>query len=177
MIPTLETGRLVLRAMKAEDFEPFAAFYASEAARFVGGPEDRVATWRRMAAYAGSWTLRGYGKFVVEEKQTGRPVGMAGPWYPEDWPEPELSWTFLPEFQGRGYATEAAARSLAFAYDELGWTTAISAIAQGNDRSVRLAERLGARHEGATEVGSFGALEIWRHLPLADFRAYLARMQ
>ncbi|MBX3572103.1 MAG: GNAT family N-acetyltransferase [Mesorhizobium sp.] len=177
MIPTLETRRLVLRAMKAEDFEPFAAFYASEAARFVGGPEDRVATWRRMAAYAGSWTLRGYGKFVVEDRQTGRPAGMAGPWYPEDWPEPELSWTFLPEFQGRGYATEAAARSLAYAYDELGWTTAISAIAPGNDRSARLAERLGARLEGTADVASFGALEIWRHLPPAEFRAHFARMQ
>ena len=177
MIPTLETERLVLRAMKAEDFEPFAAFYATEAARFVGGPEDRIATWRRMAAYAGSWTLRGYGKFVVEEKQTGRPAGMAGPWFPEDWPEPELSWTFLPEFQGRGYATEAAARSLAFAYDELGWTTAISAIAPGNHRSIRLAERLGAHREGSTEVDSVGALDIYRHLPPSDFRAHLARMQ
>lgn len=177
MTPTLETERLVLRAMKSEDFEPFAAFYASDAARFVGGPEDRVATWRRMATYAGSWTLRGYGKFVVEDKQTGRPAGMAGPWYPEDWPEPELSWTFLPEFQGRGYATEAAARSLAFAYDELGWTTAISAIAPGNARSVRLAERLGAHREGAAQVGSFGALEIYRHLPPDDFRAHLARLQ
>lgn len=177
MIPTLETERLVLRAMKAEDFEPFAAFYATEAARFVGGPEDRIATWRRMAAYAGSWTLRGYGKFVVEEKQTARPAGMAGPWFPEDWPEPELSWTFLPEFQGRGYATEAAARSLAFAYDELGWTTAISAIAPGNHRSIRLAERLGAHREGSTEVDSVGALDIYRHLPPSDFRAHLARMQ
>jgi ribosomal-protein-alanine N-acetyltransferase len=101
---------------------------------------------------------------------------MAGPWYPEDWPEPELSWTFLPEFQGRGYAMEASARSLAWAYDELGWATAISAIAPGNDRSVRLAQRLGARHEGATEVGSFGALDIWRHLPPADFRAHLGRL-
>jgi len=177
VIPTLETGRLVLRAMKAEDFEPFAAFYASEGARFVGGPESRPATWRRMATYAGSWTLRGYGKFIVEDKQSGRVAGMAGPWYPEDWPEPELSWTFLPEFQGRGYAAEAAARSLAYAYDELGWTTAISAIAPGNERSIRLAERLGAHREDAVEVSSFGKLEIWRHLPPADFRAHHARMQ
>ncbi len=177
MIPTLETERLVLRGFVPGDVEAFAGFYASEASRFVGGPEDLVSTWKRIAAYAGCWALRGYGKFVVEEKQTGRPAGMAGPWFPEDWPEPELSWTFLPEFQGRGYATEAAARSLAFAYDELGWTTAISAIAPGNHRSIRLAERLGAHREGSTEVDSVGALDIYRHLPPSDFRAHLARMQ
>ncbi|MDP3897367.1 MAG: GNAT family N-acetyltransferase [Mesorhizobium sp.] len=177
MIPTLETDRLILRAMKSDDFEPFAAFYASEAARFVGGPEDRVASWRRMAAYAGCWTLRGYGKFVAEEKATGAPVGIFGPSYPEGWPEPEIGWTVLPRFEGRGYAIEAAARTISFAYDELGWTTVMSAIFPGNERSVRLAGRLGAQHEGSIEVRPYGALEIYRHLPPDDFRAHLARQK
>lgn len=176
MIPTLETQRLVLRAMIPEDFEPFAAFYATEASRFVGGPDERHAVWRRMAAYAGCWSLRGFGKFVIEDRATGRVAGLVGPWYPEGWPEPEISWTVLPEFEGRGYATEGAARSLAWAYDELGWTTAVSAIAPDNRRSVRLATRLGAHHEGAVEVKPYGMLDIWRHLSPAEFRAHLARM-
>ncbi len=115
--------------------------------------------------------LRGYGKFVVEEKASGRTVGIVGPWYPEGWPEPEIGWTMLPEFQGRGYASEAATRAIAFAYDELGWTTAISAIFPGNDRSFRLADRLGARNEGSTEIKPYGDLEIYRHLAPREFRA------
>lgn len=177
MIPTLHTRRLTLRAMKPEDFEPFAAFYATDASRFVGGPEERPAAWRRMAAYAGSWALRGHGKFVVEEKASGRVAGIVGPWYPEGWPEAEISWTILPEFAGRGYATEAAARSLAFAYDELGWQTAISVIAPENERSIRLAERLGARHEGKAEARPYGLLDVYRHLPAEEFRAQSARLQ
>lgn len=177
MIPTLETPRLTLRGFVPGDVEAFAGFYASEASRFVGGPEDLVSTWKRIAAYAGCWSLRGYGKFVVVEKASSHTVGIVGPTFPEGWPEPEIGWTVLPEFEGRGYAAEAAIRTITFAYDELGWTTAMSAIFPGNNRSFRLAERLGARHEGAVEVKPYGMLEIWRHLAPADFRAHHARIQ
>lgn len=177
MTPRLETQRLVLRGFAPGDVESFAGFYASGASRFVGGPEDRIATWRRIASYAGCWALRGYGKFVVEEKASGAPAGIVGPWYPEGWPEPEIGWTILPEFQGRGYATEAAARAIAFAYDELGWATAMSAIFPGNEQSFRLAGRLGAQHDGSAEIKPYGVLEIYRHLPAAQFKAYLARLQ
>jgi len=177
VIPVLETERLVLRGFQPGDVETFAGFYASEASRFVGGPEDRVSTWRRISSYAGCWALRGYGKFVVEEKDNGRVVGIVGPWYPEGWPEPEIGWTILPEFEGRGYATEAAGRAIAFAYDELGWTTAMSAIFPGNARSSRLAERLGAKHDGSAEIRPYGTLEIWRHLPASQLGAHLARLQ
>jgi RimJ/RimL family protein N-acetyltransferase len=177
MTPTLETERLILRGFRPDDVDSFAGFYASEASRFVGGPEDRFNTWRRLASYAGCWSLRGYGKFVVEEKASGSAVGIVGPWYPEGWPEPEIGWTVLPAFEGRGYATEAAARAITFAYDELGWTTAMSAVFPGNERSFRLAERLGAKREGAAEVKPYGMLEIFRHLPAPQLRAHLARLQ
>lgn len=177
MIPVLETERLILRGFRPGDVETFASFYASDASRFVGGPEERIATWRRIASYAGCWALRGYGKFVVEEKTSGEAVGIVGPWYPEGWPEPEIGWTILPAYEGRGYATEAALRALAFAYDDLGWTTAMSAIFPGNERSVRLAARLGARLEGTSPIDPYGMLEIHRHLPANELRAHSARLQ
>ena len=165
-----------MRGFEPGDFEAFAGFYTSDASRFVGGPQDRVAAWRRVASYAGCWPLRGFGKFLVVDKASGRAAGIVGPWYPEGWPEPEIGWTILPEFQGRGYATEASARAIAFAYDELGWTTAMSAIFPGNEPSFRLAARLGAHREGTAEMKPYGMLEIWRHLPAAEFRAHLGRL-
>jgi RimJ/RimL family protein N-acetyltransferase len=176
VIPTLETPRLTLRAFGASDFEAFAPFYGSEASRYVAGPEARPATWRRIASYAGSWFLRGFGKFVVEEKASKRAVGIVGPWYPEGWPEPEIGWTILPEFQRRGYAIEAAARAIAFAYDELKWPTAMSAIFVGNEPSFQLADKLGAKRDGSFEFKPYGVLEVLRHLPPAEFRAHSARL-
>lgn len=162
-IPVLETERLVLRGLQASDFEPFAAFLATDAARFVGGPCNPVDAWRRMSAYAGSWALRSFGKFAVEEKATGKFAGVVGPWFPEGWPEPEIAWTLLSEFQGKGLAAEAATRALRFAYDTLGWTTAVSCMDPLNQPSIALAERLGATLEGPTEIKPYGEALLYRH--------------
>lgn len=171
MIPTLETERLVLRAPRGEDFEAFARFYESDASRFVGGPQDRVGAWRFLATSAGTWHLRGFGEFAVEEKANGEFVGLVGPWFPEGWPEPEIGWMILPDHQKRGYGFEAALRAIEFAYRDLGWTTAISCIDARNIASQRVAEKLGARYEGEAEFKPYGVNPFWRHLPPADFLA------
>ncbi|HVL21560.1 MAG TPA: N-acetyltransferase, partial [Amaricoccus sp.] len=60
MIPRLETQRLVLRAPRLADFEPYAAFFASERARWEDGPLSRSEAWREFATATGCWTLRGF---------------------------------------------------------------------------------------------------------------------
>src|SRR5215475_1690224 len=79
MVPILETERLTLRAWRQADLEPFAQYYANPAtAAFVGGTCSRNAAWHRMAAFAGHWSLRGYGFWALEEKSTGQFVGYSG---------------------------------------------------------------------------------------------------
>lgn len=173
MIPTLETERLVLRALTQADYEPLAEFFAGDEARFVGGPMGRVAAWRFIAGSAGCWMLRGYGEFAVEEKASGKLAGLVGPWFPEGWPEPEIAWIVLPAFHRKGYGYEAAARALRFAYDELGWETAISCIAEDNIASMKLAEKLGAAREGEAEFKPYGTLPFFRHLAPAAFAEHL----
>lgn len=144
-VPIIETPRLRLRAPEAEDWEPFAAFAGSERTTFIGGPIDREKAWRAFGHVIGHWVLRGFGSFVITRRGAGPPLGLAGPWYPEGWPEREIGWTlWTPEAEGRGYAFEAAEATLAHAFRSLGWGTAVSYIARGNARSIALAERLGA---------------------------------
>ena len=162
-IPTLETERLVLRAPDARDFETLAEFYASDRSKFVGGPMTAEQTWRALAAEIGHWTMRGYGRFSLEEKSSGAFVGMVGPWNPHGWPEAELGWDLMDGFEGKGYATEAARATRDFAYETLGWTTAISLVAIGNDGSARVAERLGATRERNFTHGRFGEMNVYRH--------------
>ena len=161
--PTIDTERLRLRALGEGDFPALAAFYGSDRARFVGGPLDREATWRMLATEIGHWSLRGFGRFGVEEKHTGAFCGIIGPWNPEGWPEPEIGWDLMNGFEGRGYATEAARAARAFAYETLGWTTAISLVADDNRGSARVAERLGARPDGRFRHHRLGEMAIYRH--------------
>ncbi|MEM6663990.1 MAG: GNAT family N-acetyltransferase [Pseudomonadota bacterium] len=161
--PTIETERLILRPLGLQDFEPLAAFYASERSKFVGGPENPEWTWRTLALEIGHWTLRGYGRFGVEEKSSGALAGLIGPWNPHGWPEPEIGWDLMNGFEGKGYATEAARAALDYAFETLGWTTAISLVAIGNDGSAAVAKRLGAAHEGDFTHVRFGEMQVWRH--------------
>ncbi len=164
-IPTLTTARLTLRAPQADDFDTFAEFYASERARFVGGPATREQSWRMLATELGHWALRGYGRWAVEETSSGKLAGIIGNWYPLGWPEPEIGWDLMNGFEGRGYATEAALAALNHAYRTLGWSTAVSLVSPPNDGSRKVARRMGAGKEGMFTHERHGLLEVWRHLP------------
>jgi len=162
-VPTLETERMFLRALRADDFEEEAAFFATERSQGVGGPLPREQVWRVMAGMIGHWALRGFGFWALEEKATGRYLGRVGLWFPEGWPEREIGWTLMTHAEGKGFAAEAARTARAYAYDTLGWTTLISLITAGNLRSEALAARLGATRTGEYLHPTAGALNIWRH--------------
>lgn len=163
MTPELRSDRLLLRAFGDGDFDRYAAFWASNDARFVGGPCSRADAWRRMAMYAGHRLLRGFGIWALEDRATGSFVGQAGLWYPEGWPEPEIHWLLMGDATGRGFATEAARRVRDHARDDLGWTTAVSCIDPANGASVRVAQRLGAVPDGEVQVGD-RRFTIHRHV-------------
>ena len=162
-IPTLSTERLVLRGFQDSDLEAEYEFYASKRSKFVGGPFSREQTFRVIAAFAGHWMLRGYGFWAVEEKATGQYLGRVGLWNPEGWPEPEIGWTLMGNAEGKSVGFEAASASRDYAYNTLGWTTAISMIDPDNVRSIRLAERLGAKFEKTFTHERFGETTIYRH--------------
>lgn len=142
----LHTGRLILRAPSAADWPHWQAFLASERSNFIrAGDIDDGKAWRAFGHAIGHWVMRGWGMFVFERPGADRPLGMAGPWFPEGWPEREIGWTiWTAEAEGQGYASEAAAAARDHAFGELGWETAVSYIHPDNARSIALAERLGA---------------------------------
>lgn len=170
-IPTITTPRLTLRAPENRDFADFAAFFASDRSKFVGGPVPAEQSWRMLAAELGHWALRGHGRWAVEETATGKFAGIIGTWNPLGWPEPEIGWDLMDGFEGRGYATEAALAAREYAYDTLGWTTAISLVSPANDGSRRVAKRMGATRDGMFDHERFGTLEIWRHPSPDDLAA------
>ena len=90
------------------------------------------------------WAVQGYGLFVMEEKSTGRFVGRAGPFHPIAWPGFEVGWGLHPAGRGKGYATEAARASMAWARTTLGVTDIVHVIAIDNAPSQAVAKRLGS---------------------------------
>lgn len=146
-IPTLETERLRLRAFENRDLEPYAAMYADEQfVHYLGGKtlgKDEV--WENMALILGHWSLRGYGIWAVELLDTGELVGRAGLLNLPGWPDVEICWALAPGFWGNGYATEASAAAMDWAFREAEIRRLISLIQPDNRRSEAVAIRLGER--------------------------------
>ena len=150
----LETERLILRMFCEADFEAYAKLSADpEVMRFLGGKTfDRLEAWRHMAFIVGHWQLLDYGLWAVEEKSSGNLVGRIGFLNPAGWPGFELGWTLSREYWGRGYATEGARRALQYGFNELDRPHIISLIHPDNRASIRVAERLGEKLEGKTQL-------------------------
>lgn len=143
---TLQTERLILRRPEPGDYGVFRSFMMSDRSKGIGGPKIVGPTWRAFAAELGHWEMLGYGMWAVTIRGDNDAVGLVGPWTPEDWPETEIGWMIFDEaVEGTGVAFEAAKAAIAHAYDALNWRTAVSYIAPGNDRSIKLAEKLGAK--------------------------------
>ncbi len=169
-IPEIETRRLVLRGPEPEDYPNFKATFSSYRSRFMGGPLNRYETWMLYAAEIGHWNIRGYGMWMIHDKDTDETYGMAGGWYPAMWPEREIAWIIWPDKAGHGYALEATHAARRYLYEERGWDSAVSYIDPKNLDSIRLAERLGAvKDRDAATIDGNDA--VYRHPPPETLRS------
>lgn len=171
---TLETARLILRPPSSEDLDGWSELMADPiAARYIGGTMTRPQAWRAMATMAGSWALNGFGMFSLIEKDTGLWAGRVGPWAPEGWPGTEVGWGLHPRAWGKGYAVEAAAATVDWAVDHLGWTQVVHCIDVGNEPSKVVARKIGARVLGPGRLPppfEDAPVEIWGQ-SAAEWRA------
>jgi RimJ/RimL family protein N-acetyltransferase len=149
--PTLETGRLLLRAWRRDDREKYFAILQEPAVYRHFGPEPMgmEECWRRLMAAAGGWQLNGFGGWAVERKADGKLIGMTTlftAWRnlePEFGEEPEMGWIFATKTHGQGLASEACRTALAWAESNLQPSPIWAIIAPANEASLKLAAKLG----------------------------------
>lgn len=162
--PILTTDRLILRRPQGQDWPGARDFYMSDRSVMAGGGITMGLAWRQFAAIIGHWDIRGFGLWAVTLKGDDTCLGLVGQWCPEDWPENELGWVMFAEAEGKSIAYEAARATRAYAFDTLGWTTAVSYIDTNNARSIALAERLGCTLDpDATQPKPDRPCLIYRH--------------
>lgn len=155
-LPRIVTDRLVLRAPVLADFPAYAAILTSDRAVHVGGPLTMDEAWDDFCRLTAIWVLRGHGLWSVEAQ--GRLVGFVLIGLEPGDHEPELGWFLTAGAEGQGYATEAARAARDHGFAALGLTTLASYIDPKNAASARVAQRLGARADGAVEGST-----VWRH--------------
>ena len=151
-VPLLETPRLILREYRASDFEPFARHLSDPVSAEFLGVVDRPTAWRFFCSHVGMWQLYGAGWWSVTLREGGEPAGHVGAFLREGHNGLELGWSIYRPFWGQGLAGEAAATVLDYAFQTRREPQVHALIDPGNIASRRVAERLGLRFDGNTEL-------------------------
>lgn len=142
----LETERLILRELVADDGEFMNALLNSPGfLKYIG---DRCVRTNENAAefietrYRKGYRENGYGLWGVELKGGGL-IGICGFVRRDSLPGADIGFAFLPEFEGRGYAFEAASATMNFGRQNLGFTRVLAITTPDNEKSERLLLKLG----------------------------------
>lgn len=144
----IDTARLSLRLPGAGDLPAYTAYCASARSRFVRGPFPAEKAFEKLAAMIGQWDLLGFGRYVIHHDE--QPIGHVGPmaFGPSD--PPDMTWTLWQDAaEGHGFATEAAQAVCQHLLGACGWNEMLIRVQPDNTRSMRIAERLGARRTDA----------------------------
>ena len=89
-------------------------------------------------------------------------VGFCGLKYLTDLKEVDVGYRFLPEYWGRGLATEACAASLEFGFNTLGLDQIIGLVLPGNAASSRVLEKVGMQADGDFLYDEFRVLRYFK---------------
>jgi RimJ/RimL family protein N-acetyltransferase len=155
-IPELRTERLILRAWRDVDLEPFATMNGDPIVmtHFVA-PLARDQSDQLVDRIRQSWATQGFGLWAVERRADGRFLGFTGlalhTFEAPFTPVVEIGWRFATEAWGHGYATEAARAALGYGFETLGLDEILSWTTVANEPSRRVMERLGMTRDPADD--------------------------
>jgi RimJ/RimL family protein N-acetyltransferase len=131
----------------------YAVFAAPEVMRYWNSPPPGdLGVAGEWAAYLADMHRRlGYAQWRASERATGRLIGIAGLQPLDGGPDVELTYALTPSAWGRGYATEAAAAALRFAFDEACLERVVGIARRENSASIAVLRKVGLRSLGEAE--------------------------
>ena len=138
---TIATARLTLRPAHEDDVEIYHRLLTDQDVRnYLGGPVEG----ERLTAYVQGYARQPY-VFSIVTTEDGKMVGAVNIASDGRYGRREISYSFLPEHWGHGYALEAVRAALGWAFDAVpSEDRSIIAVTQeDNSRSRRLLEKLG----------------------------------
>jgi RimJ/RimL family protein N-acetyltransferase len=166
MVEIIETERLVLRPLEADDAPALLGLYADpEVVRFMrpalaGEAEERQNIERHRRDH---YERYGFGLLGAIHRGSGRFAGRLGLLRSRigGREETEVSYLLAPEYRGQGLATEGVQSLLNLARTRLGLSRIVAVIHPENVASMRVAERCGLEYAHSVEYRSFGVVQLW----------------
>ena len=172
----LETNRLIMRPFEERDAEGLFLLDSNpEVMKYVGGVvSTKIEQSQQMIEFIQKqYKENGVGRLAVIEKSTNTLIGWSGLKYLTSEINGmknvyELGYRFLPEYWGKGYATETARAALNYAFNEIKTDVVYAMAVTENAGSNRVLRKLDFE-----ELGTFlddGDLCYWYKLEKENYK-------
>ncbi|MCB0379144.1 MAG: GNAT family N-acetyltransferase [Bdellovibrionales bacterium] len=147
-LPSYRTERLILRPWKEEDFDFFAQLKSDhEVMRYFPKLLGRQESNEVAHKIINSMNQNKFGIWMVEETNHHERVGIVGlqrvNFAAHFTPAVEVGWKLARQHWGKGYATEAARKSLELGFTDFGLEEIVALTIPENQASRKVMERLG----------------------------------
>lgn len=174
----METSRLIVRELMPEDAERlFLLDSCEEVMKFIGVPvvKEIAETAENIRKIRKQYAQNGTGRWAVIEKESNLLIGWCGlkflteniNGYKNVY---DLGYRFLPEYWGKGYATESASAFLNYGFAELGMPIIYAHAHSGNEDSNKILKKLGFRQAEKFTDDLDGAECYWYELKKEDYK-------
>lgn len=148
-----ETDRLVIRELTLDDTKDYrnlADICEGGIDPSLKGLSKEEFTSRHKAYIKYQYGFYGYGNWGMFLKD-GTFIGIIGIHNADESEVGEIGYAVLPQYRGLGYASEAVAAILPYAYEDIGFLSIVARIAPDNLPSLAIAGRFGIKV--VTETG------------------------
>ncbi len=145
-MPSIETDRLLLRMIRADDLDHLASLLSDpDVVKYVGDgkPTGREEAARALESIIKHWETHGFGRWAVVDKSTGEFIGFGG--LRSLFGTPEVVYHLAKAHWGKGYATELARAALRFGFQERGFDRIVAITKPQNAGSIHVMDKLGLR--------------------------------
>jgi RimJ/RimL family protein N-acetyltransferase len=161
----IETERLILREFEPEDYQAVYEFGSSELVqRYTGNAcmesldeaKDLIKN-----VFQNDYATHGYGRYATIYKPDGKLIGFSGLKYLPEFDKTDLGFRYLPEYWGKGIATEASLALLDFGFHQLKLKEIIAAVMPDNVASSRVLEKVGLKYYKTEDYDGDGIECYW----------------
>ncbi|WP_312297442.1 GNAT family N-acetyltransferase [Chryseobacterium sp.] len=147
---TYETERLILRPMSPLEDRDFVfdLYNRPKFVQYIGNRNVNSAEDAEnyiLNRFAPQIEKLGFGNYLLVTKEGNEKIGAVGIFQREGLEILDIGYSLLEEFEGKGYAFEAAQKVKSIALDDFGLSKISAIISKDNISSQKLIEKLGLR--------------------------------
>ncbi len=161
----IETERVLLREFTLQDYKAVYEFNSNTALHQYTGDEIIGSLDRAKEIIEQIWLKDyekyGYGRWAVIYKPNRKIIGFAGLKFLPEINETDIGYRFLPEYWGKGIASEIAPKILDFGFKKLNLTKIIGIAMPENIGSWKVLEKIGMTLQKTDEYDGDGKMYRW----------------